>query len=95
MLKETETNHPHGLDEDDKEASIVFRYSLNKLKALRKKIDTPITDDSITIKHSADNIQVVVDCNTAVIELVTSVGQVSIQEQHLYVSKKINFSKFY
>lgn len=77
------------IDEDDNEDNI-FRYSLNKLKALQKKIDSTTTDDSITIKGNPDNIQVVVDCNTAVFELVKSVFQASIQEQHLYVSKKMN-----
>ena len=75
------------IDEDDNDDNI-FRYSRNKLKPLQKKIDSTTTDDSITIKGNPDNIQVVVDCNTAVFELVKSVFQASIQEQHLYVSKK-------
>ena len=76
-------------DEDDAEDNI-FSYSLDKLKALQRKIDSTFADESIAIKGNADNIQIVVDCNTAVFELVKSVFQSSLQDQHLYVSRKMN-----
>ena len=80
--KKRQLTTANDIDEDDNENNI-FRYSLNKLKAFQKKIDTTTADDSITIKGNPDNIQVVVDCNTAVFELVKSVFQASIQEQLL------------
>ena len=79
-------------DEDDGEDNI-FTYSLNKLKALQKKIDSTTTDESITMKGNPGNIQIVVDCSTAVFELVRSIFQTSIQEQNLYVTKKMNKDK--
>ena len=49
-------------DADDK----IFSYSLDNLKALQRKIDLTFADQSIALKGNADNIQIVVDCNTAV-----------------------------
>ena len=79
-------------EEDDAEDNI-FSYSLDKLKALQKKIDSTFRDESIDIKGNANNIQIVVDSNTAVFELVKSVFQSSLQDQHLYVSRKMNKDK--
>ena len=79
-------------EEDDAEDNI-FSYSLDKLKALQQKIDSTFRDESIDIKGNANNIQIVVDSNTAVFELVKSVFQSSLQDQHLYVSRKMNKDK--
>ena len=51
------------------------------------------SDASIAIKGNADSIQRVADCNTAVFELIISVFQSSLQDQHLYVSRKMNKDK--
>ena len=51
------------------------------------------SDESIAIKGNADSIQIVVDRNTAIFELVKSVFQSPLQDQHLYVSRKMNKDK--
>ena len=45
------------------------------------------------MKGNADSIQIVVDRNTAIFELVKSVFQSPLQDQHLYVSRKMNKDK--
>ena len=66
----------------------IFTYSLNKLKALQKKIDSTTADESVTIKGNPGNIQIAVDCSTAVFELVRAIFQSSIQEQHYLYEEK-------
>ena len=59
-------------EEDDAEDNFLS-YSLDKLKALQRKIDSTFADESIATKGNADNIHIVVDCNTVVFDLVKSV----------------------
>ena len=73
-------------EEDDAEDNI-FSYSLDKLKALQKKIDSTFRDESIDIKGNANNIQIVVDSNTAVFELVKSVFQSTSRSASLCISE--------
>ena len=68
-------------EEDDAEDNI-FSYSLDKLMASHKKINSTFADESIALKGNANNIQIVVDCNTALFELVKSVFQSPLQDHH-------------
>ena len=90
MAKEAQASNDK--EEDDAEDNI-FSYSLDKLKALQRKIDLIFADASIAIKGNANNIQIVGDFNTAVFELIKSVFQSSLQDQHLYVLPKMSKGK--
>ena len=65
-------------------------YHLNKLCALHKKRDLPAMDNSIAIKGTPNNIQIVIVCNTATYELVKSTFQNSLKAQGLYTSIQTN-----
>ena len=65
-----------------------FPYILNKIKALQKKLDATTQENSVTFKGNANNLQLVVVCNTALYELLKSTFKSSLQEQGLSVSSK-------
>ena len=65
-------------------------YHLNKLRALQKKLDLTAKDNSIAIKGTLNNIQIVIVCNTAAYKLVKSSFQNSLKAQGLYTSIQTN-----
>ena len=65
-------------------------YILNRIRSLQKKLDSTTQENSIIFKGNTDNLQLVVVCNTALYELLKSIFKLSLQEQGLFVSTKVN-----
>ena len=77
-------------DDDQQENKKEMPYYLNKLRALQKKLDSTTQDNSIEIKGTLDNIQIVLVCNSATYEVVKANFQSSLKEQGLYTSLQTN-----